>query len=92
MSTLAPTNTRWIICIDGTYGDRNSCLQGASTVVADLGVLLIKRQHGIWYLEGLGTSSTIVDRALGGFTGLGIHDQIRKAYRKACPLTAILHD
>jgi hypothetical protein len=35
-------------------------------VVADLGVLLIKRQHGIWYLEGLGTSSTIVDRALGG--------------------------
>jgi hypothetical protein len=87
-------------------------------VVADLADLLSQHQHGtyIWYLEGLGTSGTIVDRVLGGnrrrishtqllsrpfseylhntnrflgFTGLGVDDQIRKAYRKTFPFTVL---
>jgi hypothetical protein len=48
----------------GTWGDRN--LENPSTVVGDLADLVSNHHHRIFYLEGVGTSSTVVDKVLGG--------------------------
>lgn len=71
---------RWVIAIDGTWADRNS--KGGSTVIADLGRVLSKTNHHqfVEYLEGVGTSASIVEKLHGGLTGLGIDRQILRAY------------
>ncbi|TAQ90354.1 hypothetical protein B7494_g1331 [Chlorociboria aeruginascens] len=73
-------NRRWVIAIDGTWADRNS--KGGPTVIADLARVLGKAHHNqfVEYLEGLGTSASIVENLHGGLTGLGIDGQILRAY------------
>ncbi|MCJ1248120.1 hypothetical protein MMC30_005335 [Trapelia coarctata] len=76
-SSISEKPTRWVIAIDGTWGDR---IRG-STVVADLGDMICNKHHHTIYNKGVGTSLVKIGRLVGGATGLGFDAQVKEAYR-----------
>lgn len=77
---------RLIVCCDGTWQGPDELMFGESTPtnVVKLAVRIAKmdglQPQIIWYDQGVGTGN-ILDRALGGLSGVGLDENLNEAYR-----------
>src|SRR5262249_1551234 len=81
-SDMTNANKRLVVCCDGTWND---FLKGTVTNVVKFARAVKQHdRHGVpqvvYYHPGVGTGTNIVDRLVGGATGLGISSNIREAY------------
>ncbi|HTC22998.1 MAG TPA: DUF2235 domain-containing protein, partial [Gemmatimonadales bacterium] len=73
---------RLVVCTDGTWND---FVRGAITNVVKIARAVNPRDAGgmpqvVYYHPGVGTGTDLVDRLVGGATGIGISANIREAY------------